>query len=136
MGFYFDVYFDDNGQVVTTSESSKLTQELLKIILEDKGSNLFHKNWGCDVRQRIGTKKTPANALKVELSVRNAVQFLQNLQESSQATLKNMLPSEIIATINSVTVTDDGPDGYRVTVSVTSQAGDIITHTVQIGGGS
>ena len=48
--FYFDIHFDDMGQAVLAGGTLKLQQELMKISIEEKGSNPFHALWGSDVK--------------------------------------------------------------------------------------
>jgi phage baseplate assembly protein W len=131
-GFYLDIFFDQSGNTIIADNTAKLTQELLKIIVENKGDNPFHPDWGCDVQSRVGGKKNPADKFKIELSVKNALEYLQKLQQSHQQVNRNMRPEELIAEIVSVQVVDDGPTGYIVQISVLSQAGQQIAQSVKI----
>lgn len=131
--FYFDVHFDDKGGAVTASNSVKLLQEILKILIEDRGDNLFHQEWGCDVEQRIGKKKRGAmEKFRVELSVRIAVDHLRKIQLQNQYTYQNMNSDEIIESIDSISIEEDGPTGYIIAIEAISQIGEVIAYTVKI----
>lgn len=132
-GFYFDISFDPAGEVIKADNSTKLLQEMLKVIIEDKAGNVFHPNWGCDVSNRIGTKKRGvADKFKVEMSIRNAIEHLKRVQESNQASKRNMNPEEMIVAISSIVVEEDGPTGYNVYVEVLSGAGEVIAYNVNM----
>jgi hypothetical protein len=132
-GFYFDIFFDVTGQAVTAESSIKLLQELLKIVIEDRDGNVFHPEWGSDINKRIGSKKRGiADKFKIEISVRNAIEYLRGVQEGNQRVKKNMRPEEMIADIQSIVVTEDGPTGYNVYVEVLSKAGEVIAYNVNL----
>lgn len=137
-GYYFDIFFDSDGKAVLASRSKKLFQECLKILIEDKLSNKFHPDWGCDIEKRIGTKnRKDIDKFKVELSVRDAIEHLRSLQLNNQFLYKNMYDDEIVEsissiTVSSITVESDGPTGFNVHVEVVSKAGDVITYNVRL----
>lgn len=129
--YYFDIYFDQNGKAVTATKSQKLLQECLKILIEDKLSNKYHPEWGCDVSQRVGTKNAGSiEKFKVELSVRDAIEYLKQLQLNSQLQYMNMNDEEIIESIQSIKVEKDGPTGYNVDIVLVSKVGAVISYPI------
>ncbi|AEO93447.1 gp187 [Bacillus phage G] len=133
-GYYYDIYFDKAGKAITATKSQKLLQECLKVLVDEKLGNKFHPNWGCDIEQRIGTKNMGSSIemLKVELSVRDAVERLRKLQMNNQIMYGNMNEEEIIDTIESIDVTKDGPTGYNIDIEVVSVMGEVITYNIRL----
>lgn len=125
--YYFDIFFDSQGKAVLSEGTLKLQQELMKVTLEEKGSNVFFDNWGNEVRERmIGQKNNPAAQSKVELLIRDCINHLKGVQIGNQNLYQNMDSEEILATIDSVNVIKTSQVGYDVEVVVTSQAGENI----------
>ena len=48
-GFYYDIAYDQRGRIVTCDNEIKLQQEILKILNDIKGGNLFHPNYGNNI---------------------------------------------------------------------------------------
>lgn len=132
-GFYFDIHFDAIGQPSLAVSTPKLQQELIKIIMEDKGSNKFHENWGCDVGNRmIGQKNDPHAKIRIEMLVRDAVTYLMDVQKENQLIFENMDETEIIDSIVSVDVKSEGPTGYVVHVVIRAVTGEMVPMTIEL----
>lgn len=125
-GYYFDIYFDLNGQTVTTTKSIKLQQEMLKVIIDQKYTNDFHVNWGSELQGLIGKKKLSNIIPKLEMAIRNALIHLKSTQESNNNDFNNMNDSEILDVINYIEILPLGATGYKVNVYVTNKIGEII----------
>lgn len=131
--YYFDIFFNKKGQAVTATKSQKLLQECLKVLIDDKLGNPFHPDWGCNIEDRIGEKNVGnINLFKVELSVREAIEYLQKLQQNNQMEFMNMHDEEMIDAIESIEVVQNGPTGYDVKIVIISTIGDLITYNVQL----
>lgn len=132
-GFYFDIHFDAIGASSTATSTAKLQQELIKIIMEDKGSNKFHQKWGCEVANRmIGKKNDPNAKVRIEMLVRESVTHLMNVQRENQLLFENMNEDEIIESIISVNVVKSGSTSYDVHVVVQSVTGELIPMSVEL----
>lgn len=132
-GFYFDIYFNEKGQPELTNGSMKLQQEILKILIEEKGSNKFSPEWGNELFSRIvGTKNTSIMRTRIELIINETLKYLKSVQENEQETWGNMSSSEIIDTIQYIEVIPAGLDGYNIKVKLTNTADEIITQGIII----
>lgn len=64
-GIYYDIQFDDIGQVVSVADVDKLAQDLEKIILTE--ANVFHANYAANLKKYIGkTRVEPLHKLYVK----------------------------------------------------------------------
>lgn len=132
-GFYFDIHFDSIGIATTATSTAKLQQELIKIILEDKGSNKFHEDWGCEVGNKmVGKKNTHHAKMKIEMYIRNSVEYLMKVQQENQMMFGNMDETEIIESIVSVNVQQVSQTGYSAEVVVRAVTGEIVPMKIEI----
>jgi len=130
-GYYIDIFFDLNGQAILTSEGIKLQQEVLKVMLDEKYSNVFHKNWGSEVNSMfVGTKNLKIGQSKLELIVRNALDMLKTIQMKENETWKNMNAEEILDKIEYIEVKALGKTGYYVEVLITNSVGELMTQSI------
>lgn len=131
--YYFDIYFDKEGQAILSEGTLKLQQELLKVTIEEKGTNLFFEQWGNEVRERmIGSKNLPNSKTKIEMLIRDCLDHLKGVQIGNQNLYQNMDNEEIIARIDSVDVIQTSQIGYEVQIVVTSQAGENIAFDISL----
>jgi hypothetical protein len=132
-GHYFDIHFDQDGQVVLATGALKLQQELLKISLEDKGGNIFHPDWGNEVRKTFsGSKNTSSVRQKVELSLIKTIDYLRNIQEGNQLRYKNMANDEIIAAIDKVDVFVVGQAGCQVHMQIRNKLNEAVSFSYSV----
>jgi len=131
-GYYFDISFNKNGDVITSSDDIKLQQEMLKVLIDEKFSNPFHADWGSQVTTMIGSKNTNITKNKVKVMVRQAEEYLQKMQIIEYSTHHNLNNKEMIEEITSVNIDAIGPTGYLVTVLLKNVAEDVYTQTINI----
>lgn len=130
-GYYVDIFFDLNGQTVLTTDSIKLQQEILKIMIDEKYSNIFHPDWGSEMNTMfVGTKNLSINATKLEVIIKNALKYLKNIQISENAKWKNMTELEILNEVEYVEITPLGQTGYYVEVILSNSVGEIFTQSI------
>lgn len=130
-GYYIDIFFDINGQAILSSESIKLQQEVLKIMIDKKYSNVFHPEWGSEIDSSfIGTKNLSINKTKVELLVRNALDLLKNIQMTENQKWSNMTEQEILDNIDYIEVTPLNKTGYYIEVIISNSAGETMTQSI------
>ena len=106
VGYYLDIMFDTAGQVVTTDGEIKLQQEMLKVLLDEKGSDLFYPYWGSEINSFLGHKKNLVIKSRLEMTIRNAIERLKSIQAVASATDPTMTDSEIIHEIQDVQLED------------------------------
>ena len=129
MSFDFAIINNDlkrttDGGVLTVSDTQKLRQDILKIIITTLGSNKFHPWYGCTITEDVIGKNLPENLLKTEIQS-SVVASLDNLQklQSEQLTTQKVSLAEIINFIGSVIAyrSPDDPREVKVDVSVYSR---------------
>jgi len=128
--WYFDIHFDPTGQSVLASGDIKLQQEILKVMLDEKYSNLFHPNWGSEVTTLVGSKMLSNNAAKVELMIRNALEYLQSIQVDEYATNGNLSINEIINKILYINIKQVDTTSYFVNVIFSNQVEQIYSQKI------
>jgi len=131
-GWYFDIYFDKTGEVVVSEDEIKLQQEMLKVVIEHKNSNLFHEKWGSLLYKLIGTKNSQITKNRVQVLARQAVEYLQKIQKTEYKENQTLNDKEIIANVISVDVKSVGPTGYLITILVENSTGQTYEQNIQI----
>lgn len=130
-GFYFDIFFDDSGYPVLSEGGAKLQQEVLKIMLEEKGQNIFHPNWGNDLTERmIGTKNLFLLDTKIELIIRQTLSYLQTVQTNENDVWDNMSSEEMLAGIKSIEIFNLGKTGYQVKIKIENSLGQVTSQSL------
>lgn len=130
-GYYIDIFFDLTGQAILTSESIKLQQEILKIMLDEKYSNVFHKDWGSELSSMlVGTKNLKISQTKLELIIRNALDILKTVQMNENEKWAHMTAAEMLDKVEYIEVTALGKTGYYVEVLISNSIGEIMTQSV------
>lgn len=128
-GYYFDIYFEGRKPVLAEG-SIKLQQELLKILIQEKGENVFHPEWGNDINERIiGTKNLNITRTKIEFLLKQTIEYLKAIQLSENYIWDNMNENEIIDQISSIEVIPLDKTGYYVKIQLSNSAGEIIGQT-------
>jgi hypothetical protein len=131
-GYYYDIYFDGFGQPSIAEGNIKLQQEMLKIIIDHKYHNQFHKLWGSDVNSMIGSKNININKSKLELIIRDTLQHLRNVQISEQIKYNNITDEEILDKILYINIMPLGPTGYNIEVIISNDLGQTFVQTIKI----
>jgi hypothetical protein len=127
-GYYFDIFFDSNGSAVLAQGTLKLQQELLKISIEEQGSNKFHPDWGNETKRMVvGLKNTSIARQKVEMATIKYIQHLAAIQEGNNLTYNNMNDDEIISGIDSIYVDAISQDTCGVNFQVRSKARETLS---------
>ena len=131
-GYYFDLWFDKDGQVITASDDIKLQQEMLKVLIDTKFKNLFHTNWGSQLNSMIGSKNTDITRNKIKVLAKQAEEYLQKVQVIEQNIHNNLNDKEIIGEILSVNIEAVSPTGFMINVLVKNAVDDVFTQTFTI----
>ena len=129
-GYYIDISFDSGGKAVLTGGPIKMQQEILKILIDHKGSNPFHLNWGSEVYTLPGHKQTRITKTRIELMIREAIEYLRRLQKNEALTNKYVTDSEIIKDISYITIKRVGITGWSVYVVLTNNVQEVYSQVV------
>lgn len=129
-GYYFDIHFDEQGKAVTTTGAIKLQQEILKVLVDEKYNNLFHENWGSQIHNMIGHKNLSITKARLEILVREALNYLQNVQLNEYYNVRNLNESEILDKILYIEINPVVPTGYQINVVISNTTGDIYSQSI------
>jgi len=114
-----DLKIMSDGSIKTISDTPKLRQDVLKIILTSLGSNKFHPWYGCAVGESSIGKQLPENILEMEIktSIEQSLEKLKALQ-SAQASSQRVSLAEMIAEIGEVQVGRNPIDPRQINIIV------------------
>ena len=68
-----DLMLDPSGDVIATGGSIKMQQECIKVLFDQRGSDLFYPYWGSEIHEFIGKKNTTAIRSRLEMCIRRAI---------------------------------------------------------------
>ena len=129
-GYYLDVSFDASGDAVTTSGSIKLQQEMLKVLLDKKGSDVFDKNFGSDIYLYLGHKKLLITKSKLEMAVRRAIEYLKKVQENEADTNATISSEEIFDSIKYIEITAISITGWKLNVYCSNMVSEVYSQSI------
>lgn len=115
-----------NGEIRTVSDTEKLRQDILKIILTPAGSNKYHPWYGCTVTDAIIGMNLPANIMDLDIktSISESIERLRILQ-SQQLTTQSVSLAELINVIGKIEAYRAPEDFRQVKVDVSVFAKDL-----------
>ena len=114
-----DLKINANGTISTLTDTPKLRQDILKIILTPQGSNKNYLWYGCSVGNTIGLNLTSLLQLtKIQASVMQCLDNLKALQ-TSQAANQQVSLAELIESIAAVNAERDTTDPRQLNIVVT-----------------
>ena len=131
-GYYFDIYFNNEGEAITSENEIKLQQEMLKVIIDHRFDNLFHEDWGSQLHNLIGSKNNTITENKIKMLARRAEEYLQQVQLIEYKERGILNSKEIIKNIVSVNIKQLGPTGYLVSIVVENDDGEIYEQSLKI----
>ncbi len=114
-----DLKIKADGTVRTVTDTPKLRQDVLKIILTSLGSNKFHPWYGCSISENTIGKNLPQNLLEAEITS-SIEQSLRNLKTLQQAQISSQQVSlaEQIAEIGRVDVGRNPIDPRQINIII------------------
>jgi len=130
-----DLKLTKDGKIDTVTRNSKLRQDIVKILLTQRGSVKYHKSYGSEVGAlRVGHYTDP-KLMKMDIgaSARTAIKTLMALQRS-QAKRQILSPAEVICDIKKIKVERDlaDPRMYNIFVSVLTKELSEITESITV----
>ncbi len=129
--FYFgnesnDLQVNNVGDISIVSGSTKLAQDINKILLTQQGTNSFMLIYGTNLQSYIGQKITDQSVVaNIRTEVVNALNVLNFIRQGSD-------PSEIPDVLNYLEITQPIPGTFNVNLIVTSVAGAKITTNISV----
>lgn len=131
-GYYLDIQFDAAGKAITTGKEIKLQQELLKVLLDDKTSDIFFPYWGSEINQFIGKKKTAATKSRLEMVIRSAIERLKMIQENEMKSNVFITDKELLNKIEYITLEPLSVTDWKCKIVISNVAGATLTQTFKI----
>jgi len=114
-----DLKIQPNGLVKTITDTPKLRQDIIKIVLTPLGSNQNHMWYGCSISEDIG-KNFPhdLHLARIQTNVSKTLDRLKALQISQSVNQKVSL-AELINSVGEINVERDDNDPRQLNVVVT-----------------
>lgn len=114
-----DLSLTPDGKMRTVTDTPKLRQDVLKIILTPLGSNRNHPWYGCTLTEDIVGKGHPDNMIEADakLAISQSLGRLQQLQRS-QGTSQRVTLAEMINNIGDIYVNRSLQDPRQLNVVV------------------
>ena len=123
-----DVIIDNDGRIAVVESYNKVRQQLLKVLLTVRGTNINDIEYGSTLSTSIGLKMTEYFLARLQFSIIEAINHLIDLQ------LSIGVPSnEQITDIYDLSVKQDTSDVRIVNLSLTVKMADYTTVSTNIG---
>jgi len=118
-----DINFGADGNPIIVEDKEKLAQDIAKILLTRRGSDLGSVQYGTDLQNVLG-QTFDFNILQslIAKSVTEAMNFLQSLQ-LVQGTKQELTFEEVIGSIDAVSVSQTSFGRISVQLAVTTVGG-------------
>ena len=114
-----DLEIGADGNIKTITNTQKLRQDVIKVILTTLGSNRFHPWYGCSISEDAIGKNIPDNMLflDIETSIRQSLDRLQKLQQQQQTTQEVSL-SEMIHSVGDISIYRNPDDLRQIKIDI------------------
>lgn len=114
-----DLQIKADGSLRTITDTPKLRQDILKIILTTLGSNQFHPWYGCSISNSSIGRNYPDGLLfsDIQTSIKQSLDRLKTLQ-MSQASGQSVSLAEMISEVESVEVERNPADPRQINIRV------------------
>ena len=115
-----DLNVNADGTIQTVSDTPKLRQDIIKIVITPLGSNPNQLWYGCLIGDNvIGNSMSDAQRLNIiQANITQSLQRLQALQKV-QSTTQQVTLAETIASIGGVNVERDASDMRQLNIVIT-----------------
>jgi len=125
-----DYRYGEGGGLRKLTDENLLQQRCLKILLTDRGSNVFHNWYGSSLQSRLGSKAVGAVASALRVDVERALETLRNTQDQ-QAEYQQMSAKERLAEVESVLVSplENDPTAFIIDVVVRNASNESVNIT-------
>jgi phage baseplate assembly protein W len=123
-GILRDISFDRLGDLVLVDKKERVSQLIGKALLTEKGSNIFHSEFGSLLSSMGGKKITPFFIAQLQQSIQSCINQLMNYQASY---IGSLTPQEVILGIDSIKVNQDPKEPRIIELKITVLLGDQTT---------
>jgi hypothetical protein len=126
-----DYRFDAQGAALVVRDDNLLYQSILKYLLTDIRSNVYHQWYGSTLKSLIGTKVLGNTAAGIRQSVNNALTTFKGLQDA-QAKYQRITAKERLFAVDNIAVAQSpaDPTVFYVQVSVRNYASEPVDITI------
>ncbi len=133
-GYVWDLAWDRLGYTEKIKQSSKLQQELEKIILSKLFRNPYHMSYGTRIKYYIFNAVPDTAATQLRSDIVAAISRLQFLQDEEVGSLKTIPDTERISKIAYVDTqfSKTEPRQLSIRVGVVTMSGELITANTEI----
>lgn len=131
LGIENDYRFDLSGEPLRIQDENLLYQAALKILLTEKGSNIYHTDYGTSITNLIGSKALGAVTTLLTEEVSTALRNMQR-QQQEQGKFQSVSAKERLFRVLSVNVVPDTEDPtiYYVEVVVSNASNEPVNISV------
>lgn len=125
-----DYRYDGVGDIRRVENENLLQQRCLKILLTDRGSNVFHNWYGSSLRTRVGAKAIGAVEGALRVDVERALETLRDIQDQ-QGGFQTMTAKERLIAVVSVEVAqlENDPTAFIIDVVVRNGSNENVNIT-------
>jgi phage baseplate assembly protein W len=115
-----DLKIGSNGKIETVTDTNKLKQDIIKIILTPVGSVSKHPWYGCAIDDNVIGRNLPSSILHGEIQ-RTIVESLNKLQklQIQQSAVQKVSLAEMISVIADVYSKRNYIDGRQIDIVIT-----------------
>lgn len=126
-----DYRFDAQGAALVVKDENLLYQSVLKYLLTDIKSNMYHPWYGSTLKSLIGTKVLSGAAAGIRQSVSTALSTFKALQDA-QAKYQRITAKERLFSVDNIAVAQSpvDPTVFYVQVSVRNYANEPVDITI------
>ena len=124
--------FDSSGDVILTGDVIKMQQECIKVLLDQRKSDLFYPNWGSEIYSFIGKKNTVSIRSRLEMCIRRAVERLKMIQENEAAINSYVTDQEIIQKIEYILLEPTSVTDWRCIIAISNKADEIYEFSIDL----
>jgi phage baseplate assembly protein W len=123
------------GGYQTISGPDKIRQDMALALGEELGHDPYHPEWGSTLPSYVGSPLTSDVQVAIQaevarvLAAHMAVQQQVVAQDSVQGSVSRFDTSDVIGTVNGISVTNPASDALMITASITTLAGQTVTMT-------
>jgi phage baseplate assembly protein W len=117
-----DVRWNEYGELKKIRDTDLLYQNIAKVLLTEVGSNPYHAWYGSNANRLIGQKNNAAIGVSLRLSVQQALDKFQKVQQSLKK-VQDITPEERLISVQSVEVTQLNDNGTAVLCNVVVRSG-------------
>lgn len=115
-----DLKISVDGSIKTVTDTPKLRQDIVKLVLTPAGSNIHHPWYGCSVGDEIIGQIMPDYIMNGQIkdSIASGLEDLKTLQ-SSQSTSQQVSLAEMIELVAEVYAERDLEDSRQINILIT-----------------